>query len=188
MSHRGHNILLIGLMGVGKSYIGRKLALIKQTSFIDTDQYIIQSVNKSLPEIFEQQGEAYFRQLENQLLENWVEEDLTCHIISTGGGMSIAPINQPLLLELGFIVWLHAPQKVLCNRLIKNLDDRPLLTKNNLSQTLDLLIEQRHPVYRNLCHFSIDTSRNSAEQVVRSIEEASQGWFDQRLQEKQKKG
>lgn len=134
---QGVDVYLIGMMGVGKSTIGKILAQKLQYRFFDTDILIEGVAGKTIPEIFATEGEAYFRDLETQVLK----EVSACNrsAIATGGGIIQKPINWSYLRQ-GLIVWLDADIEILQQRVSQD-DNRPLASK------LESLLEKRRSLY-----------------------------------------
>ncbi len=108
------NFVLIGFMGCGKSSVGRRLSGMTGHRFVDTDELIVQSESRTIPEIFSQSGEDYFRDVEQRSLEELVG---VCGIIlSTGGGLVLRPANRETLKKIGIVAWLDASPDVLFER------------------------------------------------------------------------
>ena len=101
------NIILIGLMGCGKTTIGKELHRETNLGFMDTDQLIERQTGMHIPQIFKIHGESHFRDLETGILQQLQMAAAQSRIISTGGGIIIRPENRLLLKKLGFVVWLH---------------------------------------------------------------------------------
>ncbi len=105
--HTMNNIYLIGFAGVGKSTLGKQLAEDLDMDFLDTDMMIEEKLAKTIPQIFDEHGEGYFRKKENQLLKHLVHKNTSNKIISTGGGMPTFNNNLELMQESGVVVWLE---------------------------------------------------------------------------------
>jgi len=99
------NIVLVGMMGCGKSTVARSLAKLLTYPMVDTDQHISSLEKREITDIFKIKGEAYFRQSEHQLIESLVETKIQKHIISTGGGLPTQTKTRDLLPRLGYVVW-----------------------------------------------------------------------------------
>ena len=134
---QGLNIYLIGMMGSGKTTVGNHLAQSLNYRFIDTDYTIEAIAKKPISAIFEQSGEAYFRELETQVLAEL--SVYTRSVIATGGGIIQQQMNWSYLKQ-GLIVWLDADLEILKKRLVKD-QTRPLADK------LESLLETRRPLY-----------------------------------------
>lgn len=107
-------IVLLGFMGVGKSTVGEKLSSLLNLPYIDLDTAIIEKEGKSIPEIFEQYGEAYFRKVEHEILAQYLPQDI---VLSTGGGIVENEDNMRLLKENHFNIWLDASHEVIFKRI-----------------------------------------------------------------------
>jgi shikimate kinase len=140
---KGTNVYLIGMMGAGKSTVGRQLAKALGYGFLDTDAVIVQTAGQSIDQIFAHQGEAAFRDLETQVLSQVAAH--TRLVIATGGGIVLRQINWSYL-QHGVVVWLDVPVEELVKRLSQD-TSRPLLKGVNLHQTLSELLAQRRARY-----------------------------------------
>jgi shikimate kinase len=149
------NIVLIGLMGSGKTTLGRLLAEKTGFAFIDTDELIETSEGRSIKDIFDTDGEAAFRQLETKYL-NQLSELSDC-VISTGGGIVLSEENRKSLLDLGRVYWLNPTLEALSERL-KSDKSRPLLQNQNITEILTDLLHKREALYRACADSIIDTS------------------------------
>jgi shikimate kinase len=162
-------VLLIGMMGAGKSTSGRLLAAHLGWPYIDTDDEIERRVGKTIPEIWKQDGEAAFREQESLLLgEVCGSEGPT--IVSVAGGAVIAPANRAVVKRAGLVVWLRAEVSTLVARVGVG-DGRPLLS-GGAAEALSRLWAQRAPIYAELAEMTLDVDRLSPSQVVESIVEA----------------
>jgi shikimate kinase len=143
-----NNIYLMGFMGCGKTKVGNLLAKKLGWSFLDSDDCIVRDAGLSIPEIFEQKGESYFRKLEKKCIKTISR--LNGHVIALGGGAILDPENWEHISRSGMTVTLSYPPEILAARLEKK-SDRPLLneTKGNarLIKIIDLL-EKRESYYR----------------------------------------
>lgn len=137
-------IVLVGLMGAGKSTVGRRLAKRLGIPFVDSDVAIEEAAGSSTAELFERYGERDFRDGERRLVERLV--DGTVRVIATGGGAFIDPRTRELLNKRAITVWLDAPIAILAERTARR-DTRPLLRTGNRSATLARLSEERQPMY-----------------------------------------
>ena len=137
-------IVLVGLMGAGKSTVGRRLAKRLNLPFVDSDVEIEEASGSSTAELFERFGETDFRDGERRLVARLV--DGTVRVIATGGGAFVDPRTRDLLNERAITVWLDAPIDVLAER-TRRRDNRPLLKKGDRSETLARLSEERQPHY-----------------------------------------
>lgn len=152
------NIALIGFMGSGKSTIGRILAKYMDMKFIDIDKMIAAREKKSIPEIFSEKGEHYFRKLERDIVK---EESLNNNIvIATGGGVIIDNENIKNLKETSFVVYLDCTIECIYER-VKNSKTRPLLNVDNMFEKIQELYQKRELLYKISSDFSIKIDINS---------------------------
>ncbi|MBY6055153.1 shikimate kinase [Leisingera daeponensis] len=137
-------IVMVGMMGAGKTAVGRALAARLGAPFLDSDHEIEAAANMTIPEIFARDGEPFFRQKERQVIARLLEEERG--ILSTGGGAFLAEENRQVITEKGVSVWLNADLDVLWNR-VRHRDTRPLLRTADPRATLSNLYHQRVPLY-----------------------------------------
>jgi shikimate kinase len=138
------SIVLIGMMGAGKSSIGRRLAAELGLPFVDADTEIEAAAGMSIPEIFETHGEPYFRSGEARVIARLL--DGGPQVLASGGGAFINPQTRALIRGRGVSVWLKADVEVLLRR-IRRRSDRPLLKTDDPEQALRRLIDERDPIY-----------------------------------------
>lgn len=162
------NVVLIGLMGSGKSTIGRLAAHSLGFEFVDTDHLITDAAQKTIPRIFETEGEAGFRARETEALRSLIGSENS--IIATGGGIVTVAENLPLLRQLGFVVWLNADPATLHQRTAHG-HDRPLLRNADPAGTLRALLEKRGPLYEEVCDMKITTDEFSTEEIAYGLAE-----------------
>jgi len=139
------HLVLVGLMGAGKSCIGRRLAQRLGRAFVDADSEIEAAAGCSIPEIFERHGEPAFRDGERRVIARLLESE-TPMVIATGGGAYMDPRTRAAIREAGVAVWLRAELELLLRRTARR-DNRPLLQQDDPRRVLTRLIEERHPVY-----------------------------------------
>ncbi|MBV6501443.1 MAG: Shikimate kinase [Prosthecobacter sp.] len=175
---RSANIVLIGLMGSGKSSVGRIVARLLGFQFVDTDHMIVDRAGCSIPEIFAREGEAGFRRRESAVLRELLG---TRHsVIATGGGIITQPVNLPLLRHLGFITWLEASTDLLVRRTSSN-NDRPLLRGEEPPRVkLERLIQERGPIYKAMADLRIQTDELSQEESAYGVAESARLFFSLR--------
>ncbi|MFK7835579.1 MAG: shikimate kinase [Sulfitobacter sp.] len=137
-------VVMVGMMGAGKTAVGRAVAGKLGVPFLDSDAEIEAAANLSVPEIFERDGEAFFRKRETEVITRLLEN--ARGILSTGGGAFLAPQNRQLISEHGVSVWLNAELELLWNR-VKHKDTRPLLRTADPKATLTAIYEARVPLY-----------------------------------------
>jgi shikimate kinase len=165
-------IILIGLPGSGKSTVGRQLARKLSASFMDSDHLIEQRLGCSIREYFEREGEAAFRDVEEQVLADTIKtyNQSTAQkvVLATGGGSVIRANNRHLLHGAGQVVYLRSSPEDLYKRL-RHDKNRPLLQGVDPLQRLRDLYDQRDELYRQTAHFQVETGRPSAIALVKMI-------------------
>ncbi|MBX9989582.1 shikimate kinase [Phreatobacter oligotrophus] len=137
-------IVLVGLMGAGKSTIGKRLATRLNLPFVDADTEIEKAADLTIPEIFARHGEAYFRAGEVRVVARILESGP--QILATGGGAYMNPETRARIAERGISVWLKADLDVLMKR-VRRRNDRPLLKADDPEAVLRRLMDERYPVY-----------------------------------------
>ncbi len=161
-------IILIGFMGVGKTSVGKQLARKLDFNFIDTDYEIERLSNKSIPEIFEQYGENYFRKLENSILEKFVKnEDI---VIATGGGIITTKENYNILKNEEKVIFLDGSVETIINHVQNERNQRPLLKESeNLSKKIEELLSIRYEKYIEVSDILIDINGKNIDEVISQI-------------------
>jgi shikimate kinase len=157
----GRSLVLVGMMGAGKSSVGRKLGQRLALPFVDADTEIEAAAGMSIPEIFQVRGEADFRAGEARVVARLLEGGP--QVLATGGGAFMNPDTRRLIAQKGVSIWLRAEFDVLMKR-IKRRSDRPLLHTADPGATLQALIDERYPVYA-LADIMID-SRDVLHDVI----------------------
>ena len=140
----GRNLYLVGMMGSGKSSSGRPLAQQLGYGFVDADNVIEEAAGRSIPDLFEQEGEEGFRALESQVLQAIGQRHSL--VVATGGGVDTRPQNWGVLHQ-GIVIWLDPPRETLMRRLTDDSTPRPLLACPDPEEALQRLLEQRRPLY-----------------------------------------
>lgn len=166
MSSAHTNIVLVGFMGSGKTSIGRLVAQRLGFQFIDTDAVIVERLGMQIPKIFEQHGEAWFREQETATLRSLGH--LNRAVISTGGGIVVREENHPILRGLGFVVWLTASEDVIFERVSRN-KKRPLLQTADPRQTVHELLEARRHLYEAVAQYTLDTTALAHETTATAL-------------------
>lgn len=138
-------IVFVGMMGAGKTAVGKTLAAHLGVAFRDSDHEIEEAAQRSIAEIFARDGEPFFRRKETQIIERLL--DGVPGVLSTGGGAFMAERNREIMSQKGVSIWLDAGLDLLWDR-VKSKDTRPLLKTPDPKGTLAALYEQRVPVYR----------------------------------------
>jgi shikimate kinase len=160
-----HNLYLVGFMGTGKTSIGRIVASRTKRTFIDLDRRIELREHRRITEIFEKEGEPYFRRIETQLLKE--VSALDAHVVACGGGIMIDDGNVAIMKSTGTVVCLSATPAVILAR-TKGNRHRPLLNVANPEEKINALLAARAPFYAR-ADCTIDTSTLSPEQVAEKI-------------------
>lgn len=163
-------VVLVGMMGAGKTAVGRALASRLEAPFLDSDVEIEKAANMTIAEIFSRDGESFFRRKESQVIDRLLDE--AQGVLSTGGGAYMDAGNRKKISEKGVAVWLEADLDLLWNR-VRYKDTRPLLKTTDPKATLREMYEKRVPVYRLAdlsvkadASYSID---NMAEHVIQAL-------------------
>ncbi len=138
-------VALVGMMGAGKTAVGRAVALKLDVPFLDSDAEIEAAANLSVPEIFQRDGEVFFRKRETEVIRRLLETQNG--ILSTGGGAYLAQVNRDNISKAGVALWLDASLDLLWSR-VKHKDTRPLLRTPDPHATLAEIFAARTPVYR----------------------------------------
>jgi shikimate kinase len=172
----GGNIFLIGMMGAGKTTVGRALAGRMRRRFVDTDKVLVERTGVPIATIFEIEGEDGFRRRESAVLEE-VSRDAD-RVIATGGGAVLAPGNRELMRARGTVVYLRARLESLWER-TRHDTTRPLLATPDPLGTLAALLQAREPLYLEAAHLVVDTGAQSAStlvsRLVATLREKAQG-------------
>jgi shikimate kinase len=161
-------IVLVGLMGVGKSTVGRRLARRLGLSFVDTDEEIEGAAGSPAAEVFERFGEHDFRDGERRLVARLIQGDV--RVIATGGGAYVDPRTRQLLNERAITVWLDAPVEILAERTSRR-DTRAQLRNGDPKSVLQKLAEERRPSYEE-AHIHVKSGDGAHKDVVDAIIEA----------------
>jgi shikimate kinase len=161
------HIFLVGLMGTGKSTLGRHIASYMERPFLDTDALIEKKEEATITSIFSKHGEPYFRECETRILQSIIHTPPS--VVATGGGLIESPKNQVLLQEYGRTYWLYTPINILYDRL-KTDTSRPLLKGEKLLPVLKKLYKKRLPIYRSISTMKVDTRNpNDIESLTQLI-------------------
>ncbi|MDD2972804.1 MAG: shikimate kinase [Lachnospiraceae bacterium] len=165
-----NNVILIGFMGSGKTCVGRRLSYRLQRTMIDTDKQIEKQQGKTITEIFEEQGEPAFRDMETACLQEILE---TCHnqVISSGGGLPLREKNRELLGKIGCVVYLRVTADTVYQRL-KDDTTRPLLQGPNPQEKIAALLSERVEIYQAAADVIVDVDEKNCVEITDEIEEA----------------
>jgi shikimate kinase len=162
------NLILVGMMGSGKTTLGRLLAKNLGKDFVDSDEEIQQRTGVTIPHIFDVEGESGFRQRETAALESLLERnDL---VLATGGGAILSEANRSMMQRNGIVVYLKATVHDLWLRTRYD-RSRPLLQKGNAHAKLAELLEQREAFYEQVADIAIQTGRQSAYAMMMKLVE-----------------
>ena len=162
------HLVLIGLMGAGKSTIGEACATRLDRPFVDTDRVVEGITGQSVAEIFRTGGEAAFRALEHQAVADACASPEPL-VISCGGGAVLDPENRKQMRSHGCVVWLRAEPAVLAARVSHNLPDRPLLPPGRAADELERLSALRSAAYEGAAHVTVDTDERSIDEVADAV-------------------
>lgn len=160
-------IVLMGFMGAGKSTVGRLLASLLGCQFLDTDEWIEKEQGRKISDIFAQDGETAFRDMETALLENLQngKEDL---VLSIGGGMPVREENRALLRNIGTVIYLKTSKEEIIRR-VSGSQNRPLLKGGVLEERVTSLMNAREQIYVETAHMEILTDGKDPQQLAEEI-------------------
>jgi shikimate kinase len=162
----GKSLVLVGMMGAGKSSVGRCLQRRTRLALLDTDEIVASKFGMLIPEIFVKHGEDKFRKAEAEALRGLGTTEQA--IIVTGGGIVMSEENIDLLKRLGVVVWLDGDEKTLFERASRS-GNRPLLQSENPRKAFAQILRARRPLYANIAHLRLDTSVFTDEEVAVAI-------------------
>ena len=160
------SIVLVGMMGAGKSSVGACLRRRTGLGLLDTDEIVASNFGMSIPEIFAEHGERKFREAETEALHRMRTEEQT--IIITGGGVVLRKENVAILRSQASIVWLDADEETLFARASRK-QNRPLLQTKNPRKTFSQILGARRSLYANIANIRVDTSVLTDEEVAVAI-------------------
>ncbi|WP_353328061.1 shikimate kinase [Chitiniphilus shinanonensis] len=160
------NFFLVGMMGAGKTTVGRALAKATSKQFHDSDHEIEARTGVRVPIIFELEGEAGFRAREAAMIAELAEQQDV--VLATGGGAVLDPANRAVLRRHGYVIYLRASVDDLYQRTAHD-KNRPLLQTANPRERIRELFEVRDPLYRDVADLVIDTSRQSVQQLTQAL-------------------
>lgn len=158
-------IFLVGPMGAGKSSIGKALALVTERPFLDVDDEIVKFSGRSIPRIFEEEGEKGFRSIETEVLKRCLSIDA---IIATGGGIVVTAENIDLLRNNGLVIYLYADVDTQYIRTLRD-NNRPMIAVDDRRQRLEDIFNIRDPLYNSVNDLKIDSGASSIHDCVEQI-------------------
>ena len=160
------NIILIGMMGSGKSTISKSLSKILELPFLDMDDYIEKICNMTISDIFKLKGEEYFREVEKKVLNEI--KNMNGYVIATGGG---APTNEnfKFLLKNNYIFYLKCSEDTLYRNLVNSISNRPLLDKNSLLKKITEILSKRKEIYLKSSNYVIECDNKNIEDIKKEI-------------------
>jgi len=164
--------ILVGLMGSGKSSLGRRIARKLKLPLIDLDDYIVNKVGCPIPEIFSTYGEPAFRAMEAAALRTVISQQA---VIATGGGIVMSEENRQLLKNHPPVIWLKASPKFLVRR-IDGDSNRPLLASGNTLSKLKELAEIRNPLYQECADFCLPRGNMNKREALEAIMQSLSNW------------
>jgi shikimate kinase len=170
------SIVLVGMMGVGKSSVGRRLAARLGVPFVDADTEIEKSANMSIAEIFARHGEAYFRSGEARVIARLL--DSGPQVLASGGGAVMNPDTRAAIKAKGVSIWLKAEIDVLLRRVAKRKNERPMLATDDPSETLRQLLIAREPFYAQ-ADLTVQSHEGPHDAIVAEIMQALSGFLGQ---------
>jgi shikimate kinase len=161
------NIILMGFMGAGKTTIGKKLSKALNWEFIDTDAYIEEEQGRKISDIFAEDGECVFRDMETDLLRR-LQNSKDKFVLSIGGGMPVREENRELLRKIGMVVYLKTSRDEIIRRVSAG-KNRPLLQGGNLEEKVTNLMNAREQIYVDTAHVEVVTDGKVPKKIVNEI-------------------
>ena len=174
------SVVFVGLMGAGKTAIGRRVAQALSLPFVDSDHEIEAVSRMSIPELFERYGEPEFRALEQRVIERLLREGP--RVVSTGGGAFMNALTRDIVAERGVSVWLKADVDLLMERVARN-QNRPLLRSADPRAVMERLMAERYPVYA-LADVTVETRDAGREIIAGEALQALGGHLDRQAGER----
>ena len=165
--HNQKIIALTGMMGSGKTSIGKRLAKIIDVRFIDTDFEIEKKANDSIVNIFKNKGEDYFRKLEEDTIQEIIKNNDEVIILSLGGGSLIREQTLELVKKNTLLIWIKADINTLAKR-IENRKNRPLINQGNITETISNILDKRIHLYQQ-AHMEISSDRKISNDFLYDI-------------------
>lgn len=169
----GRTIVMVGMMGAGKSSVGRRLAARLGLPFVDADTEIEQAANATIAEIFETHGEAYFRDGERRVIQRLL--DGSSKVLATGGGAFTNPETRAAIRAAGVSIWLKVDRDLILHR-VKRRSTRPLLKTGDPGAVIDRLLAERNPIYAE-ADIHVQSRDVAHDVVIGDILTALDGWL-----------
>ena len=169
----GRPLVMVGMMGAGKSSVGRRLAARLAIPFVDADAEIEKAANASINEIFERHGEPYFRDGERRVIQRLLEGE--AKVLATGGGAFIHPETRAAIKAQAISIWLKADRDVLMSR-VRRRSNRPLLKIADPGVVIDRLLQERNPIYAE-ADIHVQSRDVAHDVVIGDILAALDGWL-----------
>ena len=160
------SLVLVGMMGTGKSTIGKEVAKKLKIEFVDTDTLIEDETNLTITEIFKKNGEKYFRELEKKIFLK-IKNDKG-KIISVGGGAFINDVIRKRILKEYLSIWLNMDEDLIISRIKRNAKKRPMVDQNNIEKSIKNLKKTRDPIYK-LANYEINCNLNSKNKIIEKV-------------------
>jgi len=161
------HVVLVGLMGTGKSTIGKDLAGLLGVNFIDTDQVIEQTEGRTISDVFSTDGEAYFRYIESNIFKQILAKNEPS-IIATGGGIVLSEENR-IAMKNSYVIRLNASPEEIYGRVFEN-KNRPLLANSeDIRAKIINLSQQREPLYKKVANYTVNTDDKDKSMIVEEI-------------------
>ncbi len=177
------NIVLMGFMGTGKSAVAREISQILEVPAVDTDLLIVEREGMSIPEIFEQHGEEYFREVETAVLRSLLDRSGdSISVIALGGGSPVREVNRPLIQQLGYVVWLRTSAESTLERISGN-TNRPLLQVDDPMGTILQIMQERDPIYDSVAQVRVDTENLNTSEIAAGIIDSASYYYSGRESE-----
>lgn len=161
-------IVLIGFMGAGKTTTGRKLAQALDCEFFDADERIEAAEGRRIADIFADDGEGAFRDMETAFLKEFLQNGPDAFVLSAGGGMPLREENRVLLRRLGTVVYLKADKETIVKRLAED-KSRPLLQGGDLERRIAALMAEREQIYLSTAHKVMETDGRTPEELQENL-------------------
>jgi shikimate kinase len=168
------HLVLVGLMGAGKTTVGQRCAELLERPFVDTDDLVVAAAGVPFHDLWAAEGEQGFRARERVAVADAAASP-TPLVVSCGGGAVLDPENRRVLRSEGVVVWLTASATELASRLVHD-DSRPLLAGGDKTTTLERLSSSREPAYEATAHVRVDTDGRAPDEIAADVLEEYHAW------------